>query len=330
MAKRKCESDAQTRDYNSWSPEEDALLVDGMLHLVNTGKVINGAFKNGAFQDLQKYMQSMLPGCAKRANPHIKSRHKYLKKQYHAICEMRGDSCSGFGWDSERQCITADDGVFEEWIKVHPNASGIKNKPFPCFDKLCRVFGKDRATGAAAESAADAVEELDKEEQMLGSESMPNSTSYTLLDDDFEDISQFMTSDAPNIFHGAYSAGNKNSNHTSPSSSQAPNGKKKQKVSDTEMLIQSFTSQMTKLEGIFQGAGGHISKLADCFQHEQDAAERRMKIYEELKKIKDISEIQRLTVARKLVKCPFETDFFFSLDDEARSTYVLALLIPDA
>ncbi|XVE65297.1 hypothetical protein DITRI_Ditri07aG0169600 [Diplodiscus trichospermus] len=87
---------------------------------------------------------------------------------------MRGDSCSGFGWDSERQCITADDIVFDEWLKSHPNANGIKNKPFPYFDLLARIFGKDRATGDAFESPADAVEELEREDQIRGSQPMPN------------------------------------------------------------------------------------------------------------------------------------------------------------
>ncbi|KAJ0077963.1 hypothetical protein Patl1_36869 [Pistacia atlantica] len=87
---------------------------------------------------------------------------------------------------------------------------------------------------------------------------------------------------------------------------------------------------MSKLEGVLKDASEHISKLANCFQHEQDAAMRRMKTYEELKKIDDIYEIQRLVVAIKIVKCPYEIDFFFNLDDEVKKRYVLALLIPDA
>ncbi|XP_031262897.1 uncharacterized protein LOC116121092 [Pistacia vera] len=291
MGKKEDDTNSQTRNYNAGEPEEDALLVCGMLHLVDTGKVVNGTFKNGAFQDLHKYMQERLPEFSKKANPHIKSRHKYVKKQYQAICEMRGDSCSGFEWDSKRYCITADESVFEE-VKFHPNTHGLINKPFPYFDQLARIFGKDQAIGAAADSPANVVEELEREEQMQGLHSMHNVSSHTLLDDENEEIqSQFMTNDSPNnhkASHVAYSTCNQNANQAGPSTCQQQHAKKKQKTSDTKMLMESFSCQMSKLKGVLKGAGEHISKLADCFQHKQDAAMRRKKIYEELKKIDDI------------------------------------------
>lgn len=38
---------------------------------------------------------------------------------------------------------------------------GLRNKQFPLFDRLGYIVGKDRSTGVAAETSADAMEDLD-------------------------------------------------------------------------------------------------------------------------------------------------------------------------
>ncbi|KAJ9557034.1 hypothetical protein OSB04_011648 [Centaurea solstitialis] len=48
---------------------------------------------------------------------------------------------------------------FPEKLK-HPSKNYIANKPFPQYERLKIVFGKDRATGSLAESAADAMEHI--------------------------------------------------------------------------------------------------------------------------------------------------------------------------
>ena len=40
-------------------------------------------------------------------------------------------------------------------MQSHPTAKGLLNKPFPYYDELAYVFGKDRAIGAHAETFAD-------------------------------------------------------------------------------------------------------------------------------------------------------------------------------
>ncbi|RVW19726.1 hypothetical protein CK203_117362 [Vitis vinifera] len=46
----------------------------------------------------------------------------------------------------------------------HKDANGLRLKPFPHFDDLSLVFGKDRANEKGAMSAADILEELDQVE----------------------------------------------------------------------------------------------------------------------------------------------------------------------
>lgn len=44
--------------------------------------------------------------------------------------------------------------------KVHNSAKGLRNKPFPHYDTLVEVFGKDRANAKGAEGPAEVIEDL--------------------------------------------------------------------------------------------------------------------------------------------------------------------------
>ncbi|XVF61311.1 hypothetical protein PTKIN_Ptkin08bG0120300 [Pterospermum kingtungense] len=54
--------------------------------------------------------------------------------------------------------------VFNDWVRTHSNAKGLRNKAFPHYDDFAIIFGKDRAIEAGAETATDAVEQLDEED----------------------------------------------------------------------------------------------------------------------------------------------------------------------
>ncbi|CAI0424992.1 unnamed protein product [Linum tenue] len=56
-----------------------------MVELVQRHQVENGSFKNGTFSELQTMMEERAPGCGVQVEPHIRSRHKKLKKDFHAV-----------------------------------------------------------------------------------------------------------------------------------------------------------------------------------------------------------------------------------------------------
>ncbi|KAI9108614.1 hypothetical protein K1719_020498 [Acacia pycnantha] len=108
----------------------------------------NNGFKSGYANALQTMMEAKLPGCGIKASPHITSRLKTLKRLWQTAYDIiYGPNTSGFGWDPETKLVTADDDVWEEYLKAHPKHKEFRTKPFPNFDSLCMVWGKDRAIG---------------------------------------------------------------------------------------------------------------------------------------------------------------------------------------
>ena len=72
--------------------------MQGLLQLVEDGfKADASSFKPGYTKALEKYIHNKFLGCTLKANPHIESRVKLLKRQYSAIKDMLGPGASGFG-----------------------------------------------------------------------------------------------------------------------------------------------------------------------------------------------------------------------------------------
>ncbi|XP_023749060.1 uncharacterized protein LOC111897336 [Lactuca sativa] len=141
------------RNKHTWTTEEDAKLIEALLKLNVSGKYggADNGFKPGYLKAVQQVLDIGLPNSGLKAEPHIKSRMKTWKNHFNIVHDMvYGTNTSGFGWDTNKCCITADAEVWDEYIKSHKGAACFRDKPFPQFDNLCKIFGKDRATGHGA------------------------------------------------------------------------------------------------------------------------------------------------------------------------------------
>lgn len=293
-----------TRKCSRWTPSEDRALVTAISDLLDLGgwKADNGQFKNGAWAKVEAIMQQKLPGCDKKAKPHIESRVKLLRRQYDAIAEMLSPSASGFGWNDEAKFVTCPQAVWDDWVKSHPNAASMRNKPFPLFDELGRIFGKDRAAGNESASTLDALEELEEEDKDAEAE-QGNDVS---TEDDTTHNTQSRQMETP------------------PSTTRT-----KKARTETIEALKEFSSKLEKMSGVMETASEHIGRLASCFQHESDSTERRMQVTTEVMKIEGLTTTQVLLASKKIALNPLEVDFFFSLPPDYKYAYVQGMLLPD-
>ncbi|GJX30995.1 hypothetical protein Tco_0240850 [Tanacetum coccineum] len=120
-----------------WSAEEDAKLIDALLELHASGKYssADNGFKPGYDKAVQALLDVSLPNGFKRQD---------------LLSGM-----SGFGWDPEKCVLNAPHDVWADYIKEKKHAAPFKDKALPYYEKLCTVFGKNRATGARAEDLGD-------------------------------------------------------------------------------------------------------------------------------------------------------------------------------
>uniref|UniRef100_A0A803P5U9 Myb/SANT-like domain-containing protein n=1 Tax=Cannabis sativa TaxID=3483 RepID=A0A803P5U9_CANSA len=270
--------------------------------MCNSGKwkTDNGTFKPGYLQQLEKMMNDRIPNSGIKAQPHIDSRLKILKRQYTAISDMLGPSASGFGWSEELKCVVADKIVFDEWVKSHPTAKGLLNKPFPYYNELAIVYGKDRATGDGVMGFSETLDEI--------AEEINNGWN--------DDYDPFDTLDEINA--------NASMNSNIPSSQTARKTKRKSNSGDP--LVELLSKSVQEFSTMQASASDSIRKLADCFQHEADSVPRRMNLYEEIKKVDGLTNSQRLKIGKLLISNQPHIDYFFTLEEEFKLDFLLGML----
>ena len=204
------------------------------------------------------------------------------------------------------------------------------------------VFGKDRATGQGAMVLFDMVEEINK-----GVENdQYNDRDGNNQDNDKEvgnvpDNGKEVGNDQDNNREARNDQGNgfdpvnpsdeldgaASVSHTSTQSALTQSGKKSKKRSRNEDALIDVLTETVKQFGKMHAASGEtISRIANCFQYEADGAARRMKVFDELKKINGLTNAQRVRGGQLLVQNQANTDYFFTLDDECKFEFVMQLL----
>ncbi|KAK9164523.1 hypothetical protein Syun_005425 [Stephania yunnanensis] len=75
----------------------------------------------------------------------LKNRYGVLRRHYTIVKSLleRED----FTWDESRRMVVANDQVWDEYIKVHPDAEVIRTNGCPIYRQLCIIFSDTKANG---------------------------------------------------------------------------------------------------------------------------------------------------------------------------------------
>ncbi|XP_054817802.1 uncharacterized protein LOC129317512 [Prosopis cineraria] len=151
-----------------WTVQEDSMLVECLVQLKTDGKfVADAGFSTGYLNRLEEMLEAKAPGCGLLANPHIASRLRTFNKSWQVVYDMvNNKNTSGFGWDTEKKCVTAEDYVWAEYVKVKKQAGNFRNKCLPHFEDLTYIWGKDHAIGMTA-SMPSSLAEDDEEDYII-------------------------------------------------------------------------------------------------------------------------------------------------------------------
>ncbi|XVF72674.1 hypothetical protein PTKIN_Ptkin12aG0139000 [Pterospermum kingtungense] len=307
---------------HTWTPNKDVVLIRCLQTLSEDlkWKGDNGTFRAGYLVQLEKMIELELPNACIKAEPHIDSRIRLLRRHYHAIVEMITIG-NGFGWNDSEKCVTALKDVFDDWVRSHPYAKGLRNKPFPFFEELDEIFGLDRATGEGAETAADAVKaekEKDDENHYFD--------PFGLKED--AEVGENVTTQV-----GGGNVGSNTDEEVAEvdiSTCNMPAGKKNastsRKKAKSSLGTNDVVDHLVNFQAAYQETTNEMKSISSYVKKEVEKNERKMALFDEWKTVQGFSREELISVGQELMKDTYKMDAFFFMPTDFRSEYLKMLL----
>ncbi|CAN1126031.1 hypothetical protein LINPERHAP2_LOCUS3197 [Linum perenne] len=314
-----------TREYKAWTKEEEKMLVSCMRELVEGRHVEKGNFKTNSFTALEKMMHTRMPTCKPLAVSHVKSKVRYFKDKFVALLELK--KASSFGWDDVRGCVVADEAIFSGWVKSHPRASGLNNKPVPYWDDLCFIFGAELATGADAVQPEDAASKvntgagnsdyMDDETEQGESYTIPRNLDHNAVMCDL--INKGVDIHATSLKEVEAEISSKRT---------AVVGQKGGTSSGTKRSRQVFMDEeRARIAQSMEAANENIARIATNYCIEGDLAVKRQNLYQELCNFPDLTPFMRTRILRHLNRDDGDATTYFQLPtSEEKLAFVWTLL----
>ncbi|KAK1385667.1 hypothetical protein POM88_023402 [Heracleum sosnowskyi] len=177
---------------------------------------------------------------------------------------------------------------------AHVGALKWRSTPFPHFDDLSIIFGKDRATGHNIESAIETEENIIREEGAFIEGGHDDSSLSNSGDSTFKRSSKKRKVDVDQMAEVMYNA--------------------------SKMIATEFANSTKMMEIEFASS----TKL--LIAAETDRLEKKEKLMEELSKISNIDVIQKFKAAKKMADNENLMVLFFGASDEEKKQLVDAIL----
>ncbi|KAM0836544.1 hypothetical protein ACQ4PT_062246 [Festuca glaucescens] len=288
---------SKKRDKRTWTAEEEKLLID-ILHQMNDSSwKVDTGHKSGYLTYIEKEMAKVLPHADLKADPHIKSKVKILKKQLSYVLEIMQNG-SGFGWDDEMKMVVGDRDTYMGWAKSREGAGPLYMKPMVNFDKLCEVYASDLAQGGSAKGPGE--QEVAEDESPVHAEptSEPNKKNVAQAQD-----------------------------NTNPSGSSRQ-GRKRTYLDDeaAELGLVSVSNTLAKFLEAEQENAKTMSGLQQALFHEAEVHEQtsanRTKLLDILQNLEDLTDEEVVMAVRVIGRDAGQTELFLKMRDKYQVVFV--------
>lgn len=193
----------------------------------------------------------------------------------------------------------------------------MRYKEWPFFPHWLEIFGKDRATGEAAEDVYDAASNMHNQFNTQMTEGVAdtegNDQTYVNLDDDSTPRSeQPFTTENGDV--------NSSCNKDVPQPSITSSKKRKHKADSSEPSVATMLSELCRT------TGERLNTIASKMGYEQDLGQLRTQLFGLLSKLPGLSLTDRCDAIELIGSRNDRLEIFMGLSEEARAVYAARLL----
>ncbi|XP_038691441.1 L10-interacting MYB domain-containing protein-like isoform X2 [Tripterygium wilfordii] len=150
-------------DENSlWSPVTEKLFVDIMVEQVSRGNMKSGVFHNKIWSSILVEMNTKT--ARNYQMKQIKAKFHRLRMKHRAFSDLLNHT--GFGWDAATNTVTADEEVWENYLKKNPIAGQFKKKRCENYVNLGILFNTGTATGVLHHASTVSPPNTDDEKEL--------------------------------------------------------------------------------------------------------------------------------------------------------------------
>ncbi|KAK7295758.1 hypothetical protein RJT34_18670 [Clitoria ternatea] len=132
----------------TWTDEMDCCLTELLANQVMMGNKLEKNFKTVAYIAALTVLNERFGLNLTKEN--IISRLKTWRKQYGLLKEML--SQGRFKWDEGSKMVIATDSEWDEYIKKHPDARHLRDKPIENYHELGMIVGNEQGSGNWSEN----------------------------------------------------------------------------------------------------------------------------------------------------------------------------------
>ncbi|XP_059668635.1 L10-interacting MYB domain-containing protein-like [Cornus florida] len=172
MGEDSCSSSDNLRA--NWTPSMDHYFIELLLDQVRRGNKTGNLFSKQAWAEMIALFNSNFG--FRHDTDVLKNRYKRLRKLYNDIKILNQN---GFSWDVKQRMVTADDHVWDDYIKVHPDMLTYRTRVVPYYDELCMICGHAVADGRYSLSCFDI--DYDNEAKTLDDQN-PSKNDHTKIE----------------------------------------------------------------------------------------------------------------------------------------------------